>query len=441
MADYRKDISTFTDYGAQSQDIERKRRMAELLQQQSMQPIETQPGVPISWTQGLAKLLQGYNAGQGMRTAAEEQKTLSAKRNQAMAAALGGMPAAQTTEMPGSQADTAQFDMAPQMQTTQPTMQDYTKWLGDLAQVGPDAISIGTGMIGMQQKAAEADENRDFRKTEAELARQSKRHDIEMRLASERMSEERAAELRRELKAMDDARARELAADRIAADERARRFMVANRQPVQPQIVQTEQGPMQVDRSGRAQPIVGPDGQPVKPKSTERALPTSAAQKLMENQQNLRMAQNALALISGTDPSGDKNATGLKGFIPDVILQRTDPQGVATRGAIANLGSLVIHDRSGAAVTAAEYPRLQPFIPSARDDPPTVRTKLNSFVREYQAIVDEAADFYRASGYRVPVETLRGASGAPRSGAGVPAGIDPAVWAVMTPEEKKLWQK
>ena len=92
MSDYRKDINTFTDYGVQSQDIERKRRMAELLQQQSMQPIETQPGVPISWTQGLAKLLQGYNAGRGQEDATRQQmelgKKYTADRSAALAAAM-----------------------------------------------------------------------------------------------------------------------------------------------------------------------------------------------------------------------------------------------------------------------------------------------------------------------------------------------------------------
>ena len=245
MSDYRKDINLFTDYGAQSQDIERKRRMAELLQQQSMQPIETQPGVPISWTQGLAKMLQGYNAGQGMRTATEEQKTLAAKRNQAMAAALGGMPAAQTTEMPGSQADTVQFEMPPQTQTTQPTMQDYTKWLGNLAQVGPDAVSIGTGIIGMQQKENEADEARKFRAQESALARQARIDDLTVRLADARLTAQSRADLQRELATQKADLARELAESRnqnaLAIKELGRGM--AGMQPVTPVTIQDPKNP------------------------------------------------------------------------------------------------------------------------------------------------------------------------------------------------------
>jgi hypothetical protein len=141
-----------------------------------------------------------------------------------------------------------------------------------------------------------------------------------------------------------------------------------------------------------------------------KALPISAARGLMENQQNLRRAEEALALLSGKNVGkavGDKEATGWKGYAPDALLQRLDPAGIDTRAAIADLGSLVIHDRSGAAVTAMEFPRLRPFIPSDKDDPATARKKLNRFVMEYRNIVDEAAGFYKESGYKVPTEKLR----------------------------------
>lgn len=195
---------------------------------------------------------------------------------------------------------------------------------------------------------------------------------------------------------------RELQRDRIN--------MLGNRQ-MRPQVIQTENGPMTLGPDNRAMPILGLDNEPIKPKSLEKALPTSAAQKLMENQQNLRRAQQALGLMEGktvNGQEGDPDATGFKGYAPDFALQRLDPQGIATRAAIGDLGSLVIHDRSGAAVTASEYPRLRPFIPLVTDDPATVKKKLNRFVTEYQNITGEAADFYRESGYKVPTGALRG---------------------------------
>lgn len=172
------------------------------------------------------------------------------------------------------------------------------------------------------------------------------------------------------------------------------------------QIINTDQGPMRVDKNtGQAVPVTGPDGKPVPPKSAEKAMPASAAAKMLENNANLKKAEQALALVQGKPiggAAGDQNATGWKGFVPDVVLQRLDPRGVDARAALADLGSMVIHDRSGAAVTAAEFPRLKPFIPGVTDSPPTVRKKLDRFVREYRAIVEEAAEFYRGSGYKVP---------------------------------------
>ena len=154
--------------------------------------------------------------------------------------------------------------------------------------------------------------------------------------------------------------------------------------------------------------VTGPDGEisyvPGK------ALPTSAAQGILTNRDNLRKAETALNLIQGntiTDKRGitkvgDKEATGWKGFASENILQRTDPSGVDTRAAIADLGSMIIHDRSGAAVTASEYPRLKPFIPKETDSAPTVEKKLNRFISEFRAINDEAENFYGETGYSVP---------------------------------------
>ena len=78
---YSKQIS-LTDFGAESEDIARRRKMAEMLQQQSMAPIEREPMaggyvVPTSWTHGLAKLLQGGLAGYQQKQLKGEGKDLA----------------------------------------------------------------------------------------------------------------------------------------------------------------------------------------------------------------------------------------------------------------------------------------------------------------------------------------------------------------------------
>lgn len=175
-------------------------------------------------------------------------------------------------------------------------------------------------------------------------------------------------------------------------------------------------------------------GQPVGSPADNRApvekpMPASAAKGLLENQNNLRNAETVAALIKGRtvgDAKGDADATGFKGMLAgtelgDMALARLDPRGVTTRAAIANMGSLIIHDRSGAAVTAAEYPRLRPFIPKVTDNAETVTKKVNNFIREYRAIANEAIAFYRDSGYIVPDISPGSPPAAPGPAAGLPS--------------------
>lgn len=63
-------------YTAEQQAMDRRRKMAEAMQQQAMNPIEmpTMPGVQISPAAGLAKMLQAYVAKQNLRKADQEQK-------------------------------------------------------------------------------------------------------------------------------------------------------------------------------------------------------------------------------------------------------------------------------------------------------------------------------------------------------------------------------
>ncbi len=172
------------------------------------------------------------------------------------------------------------------------------------------------------------------------------------------------------------------------------------------------------DGEMRLEPIPGGPKDPNA--QTGKPLPASASKGYLDNLQNLDRAQRALDLVEGKTvgaATGDPEATGLKGMLPNQVLNRIDPEGVDTRAAIADLGSLVIHDRSGAAVTAAEYPRLAPFIPSATDDAKTVAKKLKLFVQNYKALVDDSAEFYKSSGYNVPALTRKQhAAVAPRGG-------------------------
>ena len=133
-----------------------------------------------------------------------------------------------------------------------------------------------------------------------------------------------------------------------------------------------------------------------------KRLPLSAVNNITANSSMLGRIRGA-----GEEARKNPDATGpLKGFandwMPDAVLQWFDSDGTVSRAKIAELGSQVIHDRSGAAVTASEFPRLKPFIPQIGDTPDTVQKKLQQFY----AIVQEEHLLYleslKESGYSVP---------------------------------------
>jgi len=71
----------FTDFGQEAQEIEQRRRYAEMLRQQGMAPIEQQTAggyvVPVSPLQGLGKMAQVYFGKKGSEQADERQKALA----------------------------------------------------------------------------------------------------------------------------------------------------------------------------------------------------------------------------------------------------------------------------------------------------------------------------------------------------------------------------
>ena len=137
----------------------------------------------------------------------------------------------------------------------------------------------------------------------------------------------------------------------------------------------------------------GPDGQPIQ----NKALPQHAIEVQAKNRASIGNIVSTLQDVA-TNPS----AFGYQNMLPEAITQHLDPAGVTARANVANIGSLKLHDRSGANVTVGEVPRLRPFIPNITyDDAPTIAKKLQGLQREiviYQAEQDKA---FAAQGYNI----------------------------------------
>jgi hypothetical protein len=154
-------------------------------------------------------------------------------------------------------------------------------------------------------------------------------------------------------------------------------------------------GALRFTPGGPADPAVIEAGRvartPLKP------LPGPVSKAIQTNNQNLRVVDQALTLLSGKDVGelkGDAEAVGFKTLMPALAQSRFDPEGVSTRAAIADLGSMIVHDRSGAAVTAAEQPRLKPFLPIPGEDKETTEKKLKRFRQIYNEIQSDYEEMY-----------------------------------------------
>jgi len=168
--------------------------------------------------------------------------------------------------------------------------------------------------------------------------------------------------------------------------------------------------------------VAGGELKPV-PVHAQKAITGAAA--------SIGQLSDAIDLLKGLEVSGQKgskSATGLKAYAPDIALNRLDPAGTVTRAAIADIGSMIMHDRSGAAVTVSESPRLKPFIPLTTDDAATALKKLER-LRKIQLDDSEAL----TSTYN-PEQGFKSFKAPIRSGAGKPAAPTIAPPSGFTPD-------
>lgn len=157
------------------------------------------------------------------------------------------------------------------------------------------------------------------------------------------------------------------------------------------------------DIPGTLRPILGGPGDPNVIKAGQDArthlqpLPSSVAKAIQANKQNLRLVDQALALLSGENVGelqGDKEALGVKTLLPALLQSRFDPKGVPTRAAVGDLESMIVHDRSGAAVPASEQPRLKPFLPIPGEKTEETVNKLKRFRQIYNEIQKDYEESY-----------------------------------------------
>lgn len=281
------------DYDALIQLQSERRKRALDVQGQPYQPAQGQMigrrYVPPGFDQALVQGLRQFGA---MRDASDSEKQiteLSEKKRTATAEALRNVGAL----MEGTPENAPIDGMGPTMPAVKPNPSGAFRALMQM----PDAAMQQAGMAGMikipEMQAAQQEriDNRAFKSEEAQLARQARAEELNLKMQDARASQAERLAAQKELREM-----------MISAQKDTQRMIAANRPERQAQIIQTENGPMQLV-NGQAVPIVGPDGKPV---GNKPASATSVTEKTKTNDANdaIMLLQQAAPLINDATGSG-----------------------------------------------------------------------------------------------------------------------------------------
>jgi hypothetical protein len=171
-----------------------------------------------------------------------------------------------------------------------------------------------------------------------------------------------------------------------------------------------------------------PDGQITavggQSRSQLKPWPQTALTGRSANQASLSQIDQAIAALDPALAKGDKKrladiaqnryAIGPSNFVtPGFILQNSNPKGNAIRAQLGQIGGIIIHDISGAAVGVKEDERLSKWVPRDTDTPDAAVTKLrqlrNNIIQKNSAMDDT---FSEDQGYR-PFHASGGAADGP----------------------------
>jgi hypothetical protein len=358
--------NNFGPYDAESQNIDQRRKYAEALRGQALEPIQQQTAggyvVPISPFQGLAKMLQAYGSRRGMEMADEQKKDLMGRMDTerstdmtALANALRGTPRTpqqfdpQEAQQSADQGTPMPYNPAVPGDPNQAAMIALQSRLPDVRQMAPGLMNIGETRLTRE-------DNQAFRAQESALQRDQRRQDLEMRIAAEERAGRNADSLKRDLTQM-----------RVDAQREAARDRAANRPQGQVQVVNTENGIFRVMPNGEMAPLIDPaTGKTLMPK----AAAGKAAKTDVDKTMDLYMAASN-GLISGLS----KTTTGpLAGRLPATTTQAQVGEGAVA--AMAPVLKQLFRVAGEGTFTDKDQELLLNMVPTRKDTPDARKQKI-----------------------------------------------------------------
>jgi len=143
-------------------------------------------------------------------------------------------------------------------------------------------------------------------------------------------------------------------------------------QPPSFQFVPTEAGIQAMNPKNPTAPPINTGLQPPPSAATQagRREAQSGVNAIDDAEQAVKKAPGAFGYVQGKAGASDLGSAILNN--PEF----STPADIAARAKVANIGSQILHDRSGANVTISEAPRLKPFIPLPSDSAEVIKVKL-----------------------------------------------------------------
>jgi hypothetical protein len=243
-----------------------------------------------SWLEGVAKVAQVYMGSKGVNDATQGYKDLSERRAKMEAQAVQdyqqrkyGTPQA---PLPPATPNDDQGNAMPS--AAMPNVGADPRGAVESAMLSrfPALAKLGALDLATLNRQEDRADTQEFRASETAEARAARKAEFDARQAEAQRAEKVRLE---EAKRAQDAQ--------FAQQQTMAGVVAGLRQPQQPRIIETPTGPMQIDASGKATPILGPDGKPVGPKKGAAPLSATAQKELFEADDVSNSAANAIGIL------------------------------------------------------------------------------------------------------------------------------------------------
>lgn len=275
-------FGNLTDYDAEAQQLEQRKKYAEALRAQGQQQL---PGGQMVGNQFvatnplnyLANALRQYSGTREIADAQAGERALNERKQADLAEYLKSMPGAKTEtakQLVGDRPGAGSFEDV--TTTTMPTAEDYMQWSMRGLQFGPQVAQLGGNMANQAQMRDFQNKQLEAQTLERQAAREQRAQELIMRLEDSRLAREERAALQRELTQMQMDGRKELA--QLTAS-----IAAANRQPPAPTLatVMRDGKPTVIDaRTGQAIGEAPPKGSGDGPNG--KSLPPNVITKIAE---------------------------------------------------------------------------------------------------------------------------------------------------------------